>query len=415
MDRRLLPGLLVSAILASATVGPAIAQSVVKPDSTKTRDAKKEERDKARRLDKLDKNDRAAIDNAIGFVAPEFTSSVDWVTDEGAPSLKSLRGKVVVIQTFTTKNTASRTTPERLAKALAEFKSDDVQLIVIHTPEGADKADVQLGKSKPEMPTGIDRTGDFCDLIGAYKKPINVVIDRTGDIKAGGLTIDGVAETVKELVAAPYDPANLPTARPKETSVAKKEFPTFNTPISGAADLRGKTSPPLPRNVEWLTNAPSPQGKLVIVDFWATWCPPCRAAIPHMNEIAKGFSRDVACIGISDETGSKFDSGLRQYGLTRASFEYSVGTDPMGSMKKGFGVSDIPHVAVISTDGVVRWQGHPGSLTPELVTQLVEANRSMISTGGGAAGPSDRWQRDTEAQKDRASAKGREKDKKKSY
>ena len=411
MDRRLLTALLVTSLFTVTLVPPATAQSVGASDGAKARDAKKDDKDKAKRLDKLDKDDRAALDSSIGYVAPEFTSGIDWISDGGAPSMKSLRGKVVVVQTFTTKTATGRTLPDRIAKAMAEFKADDVQIIAVHTPENADKADAQLGKSKLEMPTGIDRDGAFCDLVGAYKRPVNIVVDRTGDVKFAGLTIDGVVDSVKELLASEYDPANKPNERPKETSVAKRDFPTFNTAVTSAVDLRGKSSPPLPRNMDWFTNAPSTQGRLVVVDFWATWCNPCRAAIPHMNEIAKEFSRDVACMGISDESSNDFDKGLRRYGLTRTSFGYAVGTDPMGSMKKGFGITGIPHVAVISTDGVVRWQGHPSELSASVMRQLVEANRSLASIGSGNGGGADRWKRDME----NAPTKGREREKRKSY
>jgi hypothetical protein len=45
-------------------------------------------------------------------------------------------------------------------------------------------------------------------------------------------------------------------------------------------------------------------------------------------------------------------------------------------MKKGFGVTAIPHVAVVSADGIVRWQGHPAMLNDAAVGALVEANRA---------------------------------------
>jgi thiol-disulfide isomerase/thioredoxin len=313
--------------------------------------------------------------------------------------MKSLRGKVVVIQTFNLKSGTAKALPDRVAKALAEFKPEDVQIIAIHSPEGADKAESAL-KARPDMLVGIDRDGAFHDLIGAYKHPVNVVIDRIGNVKEAGLTTDGLVDYVTELVAEPRDTAQKPTEKQSATSAARKDFPTFSGAIDHATDLRGKTAPRLP-NVQWMWNRkPDTTNRLLILDFWATWCGPCKQAIPHMNEIAKKFGRDVACAGISDEAPNSFEKGLRSAGLAMTSFDYCIGTDPTGSMKKAFGISGIPHIAVISSDNIVRWQGHPDGLTPSVVQELVDANRSLLSVNDkGSVG--DRWKRDIDAEKDR--------------
>jgi hypothetical protein len=54
-------------------------------------------------------------------------------------------------------------------------------------------------------------------------------------------------------------------------------------------------------------------------------------------------------------------------------------------MKNAFRISGIPHVAVISADGVVRWQGHPNSLNAPVMNQLVAANRQLVAKAMGAA------------------------------
>src|ERR1043166_3397044 len=47
---------------------------------------------------------------------------------------------------------------------------------------------------------------------------------------------------------------------------------------------------------------PDTKGKFVLIDFWATWCGPCRKAIPELNAIHKKFGDKLVVIGISDES-----------------------------------------------------------------------------------------------------------------
>jgi thiol-disulfide isomerase/thioredoxin len=402
--RVLVAASLTSVLAASALAAPAGQSTGPSKSEERARERaeRERERERARRLEKLDKDDRAALTAVLDYALPTWTSGLDWIGE--APSTDAMRGKIVVLQTFTTRTGNSRGTVERLEKLLGEFSKDDVVFVAIHTPEGRDRAKDLLAKNPLSIPVAIDRDGAFCDAIGAFRRPVNLVVDRIGDVKAAGLTVDGVMDTVRELKDQPFDGATKPNVRRAETSSTPKGFPTFTTPVRSAMDLRGKPSPPLPK-VNWWNGEPNITGKLIIVDFWATWCAPCRAAIPHMNSIATQFRSDVVCLGISDESPSNFDRGLRDTNLKKSDFEYPVGIDPSGSMKKGFGITGIPHVAVISNDGIVRWQGHPNELTADIVRQLAEANKEIarIATQADAS----RWKRSLENEADGGSQRRR--------
>jgi thiol-disulfide isomerase/thioredoxin len=164
-------------------------------------------------------------------------------------------------------------------------------------------------------------------------------------------------------------------------------FPTFTEPLNSCADLRSKSSPPLTVQT-WLTQEPNMQGKLVIVDFFATWCGPCMAARPHMNEIAKQYASTIAVVGLSDESKSNFEDGLKKKNLKEKDFNYAIALDPAGVMKKGFGVRGIPNIAIISSDGIVRWQGHPNSLDAAVLDPLVAANAKLSAPDEKTVGKS---------------------------
>jgi hypothetical protein len=110
-----------------------------------------------------------------------------------------------------------------------------------------------------------------------------------------------------------------------------------------------------------------------------------------MNEIAKAYPNDVACMGISDESNRNFDEGVIKHGISKGDFAYAVGNDGTAGAKNFFRITGIPHVAIISSDGIVRWQGHPMSLTPDVMNKLVAANKSLLSAGNGPAGAANRW------------------------
>ena len=117
------------------------------------------------------------------------------------------------------------------------------------------------------------------------------------------------------------------------------------------------------------------------MDFWATWCPPCRETIPELNALAAKFPNDVVVIGVSDEPAAK----LKEF-MTKTPMSYAVTSDPAKTMSKIVGVEGIPHVLVISPDGIVRWQGFPldekDRLTEAKVAMIVGASRQPPDAKG---------------------------------
>jgi thiol-disulfide isomerase/thioredoxin len=104
---------------------------------------------------------------------------------------------------------------------------------------------------------------------------------------------------------------------------------------------------------KWLTAEPDTKGKFVLIDFWATWCGPCRKAIPELNKFQKQFADKLVVIGISDEK----EEAVRK--MTSPAIEYATAIDTQARMKNELKVEGIPHVIVIDPQGIVRWEGFP--------------------------------------------------------
>ncbi|MDB6035696.1 MAG: alkyl hydroperoxide reductase [Verrucomicrobiales bacterium] len=117
---------------------------------------------------------------------------------------------------------------------------------------------------------------------------------------------------------------------------------------------------------KWLTAPPDTKGKFVLVDFWATWCPPCRRAIPELNTFQRKFSDKLVVIGLSDET----EADVRK--LQDPKIEYAVAIDTQARTKKEVQVEGIPHIMLMDPSGIVRWEGYPFQEGFELTEKVIE-------------------------------------------
>ena len=116
---------------------------------------------------------------------------------------------------------------------------------------------------------------------------------------------------------------------------------------------------------EWISEKPETAGKFVLIDFWATWCGPCKKAIPELNTFQKEFKDNLVVIGISDEIRAKV---IRQL---RPKIEYYSAIDTSKTMNDAYGVTGIPHCVLIDPNGIVRWEGWPQQTSYELTSQVI--------------------------------------------
>ncbi len=93
------------------------------------------------------------------------------------------------------------------------------------------------------------------------------------------------------------------------------------------------------------------RGKVVLVDFWASWCAPCNAAMPQLEKLSQEFPADqFVVLGVNVD--KKLDDARRA--LERRKVSYANASDPTGMLPKRFGLETMPTTYLIDQNGVVR-------------------------------------------------------------
>ena len=181
-----------------------------------------------------------------------------------------------------------------------------------------------------------------------------------------------------ESSAARQQQAAATTTPADGTPIEDVAFPEYTVPVTGAVDMRGKVVPQLVIE-KWVADeAPELQGKVVMIEFWATWCPPCRRAIPHLNELTDRYGDDLQIISVTAE-----DIEIVKGFLGVQAMKSAVAIDSRSRLANALRIQGIPHAIICSSDGVVRWQGNPLALQDEEVQQIVRANRALVRRQAG--------------------------------
>ena len=107
------------------------------------------------------------------------------------------------------------------------------------------------------------------------------------------------------------------------------------------------------------------RGKVVVIDFWATWCPPCREAIPQISALAQEYEgKDVVILGASYEDLQTVESF---WSKQRPAY-MAILVDK--SVFRNYGVQGIPTLCIADRNGAIRYQ--EAGFRPDMKVKLAQ-------------------------------------------
>jgi peroxiredoxin len=135
-------------------------------------------------------------------------------------------------------------------------------------------------------------------------------------------------------------------------------------PVKMGDRAPGFTLPQLPSGKLSLSQF---KGQVVVLNFWATWCPPCIEETPSLEQFATDMrSQGVTVIGVSvDENGQQLDKFIRMYHLS-----YPIARDPSAALANRYGTYKLPETYIIDRNGRVAEKiiGETNWTDPRMIT-----------------------------------------------
>ena len=164
--------------------------------------------------------------------------------------------------------------------------------------------------------------------------------------------------------------------QPSESDKPTEEPGNEQTPVYGtqAGDLFADVS--LQALSGQVINTADYRGKIIILNIWATWCPPCKAELPDFSKVASEYSDDVVIIAAHLPTGSADAQSYVQINLPDSKIIFAYDYHYNAFFAAG-GVESIPQTAIIDQDGIILYSG-AGMLSYDILVSIIESNLENI-------------------------------------
>lgn len=142
-----------------------------------------------------------------------------------------------------------------------------------------------------------------------------------------------------------------------------------STPTGAATLPASPTALPTFTNEQFKTMLTGLEGKVVVVNVWASWCGPCIKEAPGLGQLSAKYGDSVQFVGVDiADQPTPARAFIRRFGWT-----YPSVADPQQEIKRGYGFLGQPDTIVYGKDGAILWQGSGAVDTADLQAQIDKA------------------------------------------
>lgn len=116
------------------------------------------------------------------------------------------------------------------------------------------------------------------------------------------------------------------------------------------------------------------RGQVVVLNFWATWCPPCRAEMPTLGKIAREYQgQDVVILGINSTVQD--DVNAIPGFLAQREITFPILLDKSGKVTRLYGIRALPTTFFVGPDGIIRFVTIGGPISEVTLRAQIEGSR----------------------------------------